>query len=333
MKKRKIDPALLLLLFFSIFSVLLVSALLYSTFKKISSMETEMISPSEYISNSFSSIKETDQYLAGVISRYEAHLHFLEQKNTTDETINTQERAVVYSSPAGPSIFTLEDQSIFSDNTNSTLSSTHIVGIDPGHQDYSIDMSSQEPIGPGASETKAKSTSGTQGSYTSIPEYQLNLDISLLLKDELEKRGYTVVMTRYDNITAISNKERAELVASNNAEIFVRIHANGADSSDSSGALALCPSPDNPYVSSLSSSSEKLSTCILDSYCNATGFKNLGIQYSDNMSGINWSTIPVTILEMGFMSNEHDDTQMNNPSFRPTMVQGIADGIDAYFQN
>ena len=49
------------------------------------------------------------------------------------------------------------------------------------------------------------------------------------------------------------------------------------------------------------------------------------------MTGINWSTVPVTILEMGFMTNESDDTKMNDSSFRPLMVQGIADGIDDYF--
>ena len=63
----------------------------------------------------------------------------------------------------------------------------------------------------------------------------------------------------------------------------------------------------------------------------ATGFANLGVQYYDNMSGINWSTVPVTILEMGFMTNENDDRQMNDQAFQETMAEGIANGIDAYF--
>ena len=192
-------------------------------------------------------------------------------------------------------------------------------------------MSAHEPIGPGASETKAKASTGTQGSYTGIPEYQLNLDISLKLQDILEERGYEVVMTRTDNETAISNMERAQYVAQQGAEIYVRIHANGEDSHTSSGALAMAPSAENPYVSQLSPESVRLSQTILDSYCEATGFENLGVQYYDNMSGINWSTVPVTILEMGFMTNENDDRKMNDPTFQEKMVQGIADGIDAYF--
>ena len=86
------------------------------------------------------------------------------------------------------------------------------------------------------------------------------------------------------------------------------------------------------YTSSqLYDDSNSLSQCILDAYCDATGFENRGVTYADNMAGINWSTIPVTIVEMGFMTNESDDLKMSNPDFQNTMASGIADGIDAYF--
>ena len=207
----------------------------------------------------------------------------------------------------------------------------HIVGIDPGHQSFEIDMSALEPNGPGSSEMKVLTTTGTVGDYTGIGEYSLNLDISLALRDKLEARGYTVIMTREDNQTAISNKERAELVAAKGAEIFVRIHANSESSHTQSGALTMAPSPQNPYVSQLFEESDRLSRCLINAYCEKTGFANLGVMYSDTMTGINWSTIPVTILEMGFMSNEHDDWLMADAEFRDVMVDGIVNGIDDYF--
>ena len=210
--------------------------------------------------------------------------------------------------------------------------SAHIIGIDPGHQGPNVDMSDLEPLGPGSTEMKAKASTGTQGAFSGLPEYQLNLDVSLKLQKILENRGYETVLTRTDNDTAISNKERAELVASKGAEICVRIHANGDDSADVSGALTMCPSQQNPYVSSLYDSSNRLSKCIIDSYCVATGFQNRGIIYTDSMTGINWSTIPVTIVEMGFMTNQNDDLKMADSSFQQTMAEGIANGIDAYFQ-
>lgn len=207
----------------------------------------------------------------------------------------------------------------------------HIVGIDPGHQGPNVDMSTTEPNGPGSTEMKAKATSGTSGAYSGLGEYQLNLDVSLKLQEILQGRGYQVVMTRTDNDTAISNAERALLAADSGAEIYVRIHANGSDDHGTKGALSMCPSQDNPYVPELYSDSLRLSQQILDAYCAATGFEDRGVQFTDNMTGINWSRVPVTILEMGFMTNEHDDLAMAEADFQQTMAEGIADGIDAYF--
>ena len=88
--------------------------------------------------------------------------------------------------------------------------------------------------------------------------------------------------------------------------------------------------PDRLHIQ-LYDDSNILSQFILDAYCDATGFENRGVTYADNMTGINWSTIPVTIVEMGFMTNESDDLKMSDPDFQDTMASGIADGIDAYF--
>jgi len=207
------------------------------------------------------------------------------------------------------------------------------VAIDPGHQGWNVDMSAKEPNAPGSSEMKAKSTSGASGNYSGLAEFQLNLDVSLQLRTELEKRGYEVLLTREDNNTAISNAERAVLSNEWGADIYVRIHANSSESASAQGALTLIPSSGNPYAGSQYSASRALAESILASYCSATEFANKGIQENDTMTGINWSTRPVVILEMGFMSNQHDDLKMADSAFQIVMVQGIADGIDNYFGN
>lgn len=207
------------------------------------------------------------------------------------------------------------------------------VAIDPGHQGSWVDMSELEPSAPGSSEMKAKATTGTTGKFSGLNEYELNLQVSLLLREELEDRGYEVVMTREDHDTAISNKERAELAAAEGADILVRIHANGSEDTSVNGALAMVPSQSNPYVGYMYEECYTLGEDVLNAYCEKTGLANDGVQYYDNMSGINWSTIPVTILEMGFMSNQNDDLLMADETFQPVMAEGIADGIDVYFED
>lgn len=203
-----------------------------------------------------------------------------------------------------------------------------VVVIDPGHQLRGDNT--KEPNGPGSSTMKARVTSGTTGVATGVAEYILTLDISLKLKTELENRGYTVYMTRFTHDVNISNKERAEYATSVNADIAVRIHANGGAASVH-GAETYGPSASNSYVSHLSNASMSLSKCIVDAYCAATGFKNRGARTSDTMTGINWSSVPVTIVEMGYMSNAEEDRAMQDATMQNNMVQGIANGIDKYF--
>lgn len=206
-----------------------------------------------------------------------------------------------------------------------------VVAIDPGHQGSWVNMSDTEPLGPGSSEMKAKSSVGTQSRFTGKPEYELTLEVSLLLRTELESRGYEVIMTREDHDKAISNSERALMAYDEGGDIYVRIHANGSDDSSVSGALAMVPSPQNAFVGNLASDSYTLADCILNHYCSTASFASLGIQYYDNMTGINWSRLPVMILEMGFMTNQSDDSRMADPAVQQLMAEGIADGIDEYF--
>ncbi|MCR5452102.1 MAG: N-acetylmuramoyl-L-alanine amidase [Lachnospiraceae bacterium] len=203
-----------------------------------------------------------------------------------------------------------------------------VIGIDPGHQIRA--NTGTEPVGPGSSTMKTKVTGGTRGSYSGKAEYVLNLEVAKKLKAELKDRGYKVVLTRSKHEVDISNKERAQKL-NKSCDIAIRLHADGAGSSSASGASALYPGTDNPYIANLSAASKKLSEDILDEYCKKTGISKRGLSVRNDLTGTNWSTIPVTLIEMGFMTNRSDDLYMAKASNQKKMAEGMADGIDKYF--
>ena len=211
--------------------------------------------------------------------------------------------------------------------TDRPPSQPRVVCIDPGHQQRA--NSEQEPIGPGAKETKAKVTGGGTGAVTKQPEYQLVLAISLKIKERLEARGVKVVMTRTTDAVDISNSQRAAIANGARADLFLRIHADSSTNADLRGISTLYPGG-NSWVAPIEARSLEAAQSVSTAVIAATGASDRGIVKRADLSGFNWSQVPSVLVETGFLSNPIDDRQLADPAYQDTLADGIAAGVLAY---
>ena len=139
-------------------------------------------------------------------------------------------------------------------------------------------------------------------------------------------------MIRTTHDVNLSNAERAQIANDLNADIFIRIHANGADDETKNGIMTICQTKKNPYNKEFHDASYLLSELVLDEMVAATGAKRIKVWETDSMTGINWCQVPVTTVEMGFMSNPEEDRLMATDAYQDKLALGIANGIDKYFE-
>ena len=198
-----------------------------------------------------------------------------------------------------------------------------VIGIDAGHQAKA--NYDKEPVAPGSSEQKAKVSSGTQGVSTRTPEHEVNLKVALLLRDYLEDAGATVIMSRTSADVNISNVQRAQKMNEAKCDLVVRIHCNGSTNPSVNGAFMLVPS--GKSTAAIAAESKAAASTILKAFLAQTGAKDLGITPRDDLSGFNWSTVPVCLIEMGHQTNVQEDKKLASSDYQQKCARGLYQGI------
>lgn len=225
--------------------------------------------------------------------------------------------------------FKLDDNKKENNNDKKSENEKYTICIDPGHQQKGDPT--PEPIAPGSPYKKARVSSGATGVATKKPEYILNLEASVVLKNILESKGYNVVMTRENHDVNISNAERATLGNEKNSIMVIRVHADSLDNSGKTGASILVPQQNGKYTSGIYEESNKCAQ-IMKTEMEKSGIKVNGIFERDDLTGFNWSKVPVVLVEMGFLSNYNEDLMMSNPEYQRKMMQSVADGLELYLK-
>ena len=199
-----------------------------------------------------------------------------------------------------------------------------VVVIDPGHQ--SRPDSAAEPIGPGSPATQAKSTAGSTGVATGIPEYEIDLQIATNLKDRLSAAGVRVIMTRTTNDVDISNAQRAQMAGAAKAALLVRVHADSEIGTDQTGVTTLYPAA-NQWTKPVSAASKKAAELVQGAVVASTGARDNGEVARGDQAGFNWSTVPCILVNTGNPANAVEDKLLTSAHYQDLVAQGLADGI------
>lgn len=211
-------------------------------------------------------------------------------------------------------------------SANKKLSNLTIC-IDAGHGETSL--KGKEKIAPNSDVTKAAHVSGTSGKDMS--EQELNLIVAKKLQAKLAGMGVNVVMTRTTANCDKSNIERAEIANDANADLMIRIHADGIEDSSVSGISMLVPTTEYIKDKDMVDKSVKIGETVLKSVVAQTGAKNRGISRRGDMTGFNWSKVPVILLEMGFMTNREEEKKLITDEYQDKIVDGVINGLTAYY--
>ena len=116
------------------------------------------------------------------------------------------------------------------------------------------------------------------------------------------------------------------------ADILIHVSCGASDDASVSGLLAYAPTYNSPNLENrLVSASQHLADCLLDTLSMQTGMNNLGILDGDRVTGINWAELPVTTIQIGFLTNAEDELFVGGGSGQSRIVTGLANGIDSYF--
>ena len=216
-----------------------------------------------------------------------------------------------------------------------------LVVVDPGHEIESID--------PGAVATH----NGIR-----YVEANLNLQIAIKLKAELEAKGIQVYMTRYDGIvidndSTESLKKRVKVANEMNADLFVSIHHNSFASSSANGfeVYYSTGTPITTYISERMitedgrdltlemssytsrsttdkvSISKALATAITNEASSTLGLYNRGAKDS-NLYVCKNTTMPSILIENGFLTNPTEAAKVSTTGHQQKLAEITAKRIN-----
>lgn len=209
--------------------------------------------------------------------------------------------------------------------------SVRTVCLDPGNQAMPS-AGAGEWSDPGLTRREDQEA-GVSGVSTGNPEHLVNLDIATRLKGLLEKDGVKVVMTRDSGDVDLSNVARAEIASQAGVDLLVSIHmGNSTTDPLARGSACLYPAR-NRWTEQFYERSKAAALFVEEALVKACDTEELGVKPRDDKAIFNWSKVPVIEVQVAFMSNPGEDTDLASEDFRQKAAWGLRDGIVKYLRS
>jgi N-acetylmuramoyl-L-alanine amidase len=196
----------------------------------------------------------------------------------------------------------------------------HIVQQDSGDAQQTQPLKGKKiclDAGHGGEDSGAVGKGGTK-------EKDVNLDIVLLTKTELEKNGAEVILTRGDD-TYVSLKDRTDFANKEKCDIFVSSHENSA-----AKHKRIAHGTETFWHTKGDSSDKKLATEIHQNVMAAAGLTDRGVKQA-NFAVLRESDMPSALMETAFISNPDEEALLKDPAFQKKVAMAVTKGILGYF--
>ena len=156
-------------------------------------------------------------------------------------------------------------------------------------------------------------------------EKDITLAISRYLKEELQRRGAKVIMTRNDD-SYVDLKERVDIANENDAMFLISIHGN---------ALPDNADPNKHRGTSIYfyyNQAKLLAANVLISMNKQLGTQNDNIRQGSLALVRNTNALSI-LIEVAYLINPEDNAMLIDTKFQKKCAKAIADGLEEFFKN